>query len=309
MSTRLRLILLTLTLLATSAAAHGSALAVTGFQVTSGTSYTAAGTITFETSVGTAICSATLTGTMAPSWLPTALATTGAITGGSFVGCRGIATSVTLLGSSTPAGYGSFTGTLPNPTAINQTFLGLSFSLATPLGTCLYTGNQPATLNLTTGTAMSLWSGAYTLVRGLCPAAARVSGSLTVTPRIAVVVGDNDLARWTWLPSNSLDFGTRAPGSTTSGLLTFKNTSALQIFRLTGPGSLSDATNFSYDGARVILGLIIGPGDRLQIDASFAPPGGAPLDTPFFSDFTLRFRDGAAANYETVMLLRGRTTP
>lgn len=309
MSRRLRLALLAL--LAASAASHGTASADDGFEVTSGARYTATGTVTVNGGLG--ICTLTLTGTMAGSWLATSLARMGTVTAGTLSGCTGTSVSAgTLLGSSTPAHHVSYAGTFPSAvTTIEQRLLGIALSLTTVAGVCLYGGQQTTTLDVASATTtIALGGNTLPKVSGsiICPATATLTGTLATAARIAVAAGDNAAARWQWLPSVEQNFGTHAAGTTTTATVTFKNTSLLRVFRLPS-GRLNDATNFSWDTNRIASNMLIQPGESIDIDVTFKPPGGARRDTAFFSDFTISFQDDLARNHQAIQILRGRTAP
>lgn len=311
MSRRLRLSLLALTLLATIIAGNGSALAADGFQTTGGESFTATGPLTFSSTGGNGICTFALRGALVDAWLPVGLDPISTISGGVVSGCSGIVTGGRLL-APIPGNYVSFAGTLPNPTSIAQTLLGLAVTVTTPFGACLYAGNQATTWNVTAGVMASITVARSTLTKvsgAACPLTATVAGTLTPAERIALAVGDNEQARWQWIPPPIVDYGIRAPGTTTTKTLTFKNKSKLRDFTFGAPPASFTRTNFTWDTTRLANNQILLAGDSVSIDVSFAPPVGAPADTEMFTNFILNFSDDLGTVHGPPILLRGRTTP
>ncbi|MDW5595276.1 hypothetical protein VSS74_13080 [Conexibacter stalactiti] len=309
MSTRLRLALLAVALLAATATAPSAASAVTGFQVSPAGTYTATGTLSFSSSLGTATCDAILTATVASSWSATALATAGTLTGGRFTNCRGAVSAFALTGTST-AGYVSFAGTPSSPRSFTESFLGLTFTATTIFGACQYRGNQTATLDIVSGTTLTL--GRSTLAKvggaGACPASGTLSATFALSPRLAVTVLDTEPPTWQWTPASVVDFGVQAAGTTTTSTITFTNTTQLRTYTTIPPqGSVDDPVNFSFDAARLPNNLIILPGGSVSIDVSFTPPAGAPANTLEISGFGIHLRDDTGHVFTPSAILRGRT--
>ena len=219
-------------------------------------------------------CQVTLSGTFSEATFPKTVGTQfGSLNNSGVSSCSGGSLSfLSLSESPVRVTYQSFTGTLPNVTALGFRIAEVRIQ-STGLLTCLYSGNVDALMAMVEretweAGASTITSGRLTLSSGaLCPESATLSGRMAL-PNIQVIL--ESIMRFNPL---GIEFIDRRVGQRASVAVRFENATPVQIeitdVRTNGP----DCSSFAFSNAMGQLAAtrnLIGNA-RLDIEGTFEP--------------------------------------
>ena len=293
--------------LACAGAARGEALTFSPVPAEN-IEFVSEGGLTLEAAEGAmrVVCNVTLSGSMRETSFAMVEGTEfGSVNRSSVSGCTGGALSFLRLAEA-PASltYRSFLGTLPELTAIRHRFGALKIQSVTVFGTCLYTGDVDALMELreinawTVGTS-TIVPARLTLVSGtLCPATA------TLTGRMALQNMQVALAPiMQWSPA-FINFGEVRVGNSEARTADFENIAGAEIsiteVRKRGAGCASFI--FTNGNGALAAGRNLVANGRIEITATFRPAGVGKL----VCDYEVKARKGAGAVNQRSLIVWGR---
>lgn len=232
------------------------------------------GPLTLEASGISIRCQVTLSGTFSEATFPKTVGTQfGSLNGSSTESCSGGSLSfLRLRESPLSVTYQSFTGTLPNVTALGYRIVEVRLQ-ATSVLTCTYAGNvdslMPMVEEETWEVGASVLSTRLTLSSGLgCPESATLSGRLEL-PNMQVIL--ESIMRFN---PPGIEFENLRRGQRLTRPVRFENATPEQI-EITEVRTRGECASFSFSNGmgrlRAGENLIGGGTGRIDIEATFEP--------------------------------------